>query len=420
MSPSLLSPPRPRVTQPRRMTPAAAVAAPRARIMYLEANDDGTVGGSHQALFDLVRNLDRSRYEPVVVFYQDNVFVERMRSAGIEVHLLESQARKEKHTRLQGGKLAKLGVLVNAVRWRARFLREQRVSLIHVNNSPRVGNDDWLPAARLVGVPIIAEAMGDARAAEETNPVKRWLFRQFDHVIPISRYIADAVARAGYPPEKSSLVYLGVDIDAYRKRIRRTPAEVRRELGVKPDTMLVAMVGNLRAWKGQSVVVDALSRMAPAVRDRLHVLFIGAARADDAPYKQSLEDAASKGGVSHLISFLGGRTDAPELVNAADVGLHASTKPEPFGLVVIEAMAVGKAVVAADSGGPAEILTPESGITYDVERPEQLAAALTRLVEDPAHRAKLGAAALGRVDEFSIHRTVAGRERVYERLLARK
>src|SRR5215218_1924640 len=120
MSPSLLSPPRARVTEPRCMTPSA-VTAPRPRIMYLEANDDGTVGGSHQALFDLVRNLDRARYEPVVVFYQDNVFVERMRAAGIEVHLLEKQARKEKHTRLQGGALAKLGVLVNAIRWRARF-----------------------------------------------------------------------------------------------------------------------------------------------------------------------------------------------------------------------------------------------------------------------------------------------------------
>ncbi|HKG94509.1 MAG TPA: glycosyltransferase family 4 protein [Gemmatimonadaceae bacterium] len=401
------------------MTPSA-VAARRPRIMYLEANDDGTVGGSHQALFDLVRNLDRSRYEPVVVFYQDNVFVGRLRDAGVEVHVLEHQARTEKHTRLSGGRLAKLRVMVSAIRWRARFLREQRVALIHVNNSPKVGNDDWLPAARLVGVPIIAEAMGDAAAAEETNPVKRWLFRQFDHVIPISRYIADAVARAGYPAEKASLVYLGVDIDAYRRRVCRTPAEVRRELGVAPDKMLVAMVGNLRAWKGQSVVVEALTRMAPAVREGLHVLFIGAARADDAPYAQSLRDAAATGGVSHLVSFLGGRTDAPDLVNAADVALHASTRPEPFGLVVIEAMAVGKAVVAADSGGPAEILTSESGVTYDVRRPEQLAAALTRLVEDPGHRAALGAAALARVDEFSIHRTVEGRVRVYEKLLGKK
>src|SRR5215218_2252957 len=135
MSPSLLSPPRARVTEPRRMTPSA-VTAPRPRIMYLEANDDGTVGGSHQALFDLVRHLDRTRYEPVVVFYQDNVFVERMRAAGAEVHVLAREAQREKQARLSGGLLTKLRVMVDAVRWRARFLREQRVALIHVNNSP--------------------------------------------------------------------------------------------------------------------------------------------------------------------------------------------------------------------------------------------------------------------------------------------
>ena len=107
-----------------------------------------------------------------------------------------------------------------------------------------------------------------------------------------------------------------------------------------------------------------------------------------------------------------------DLVNAADLAIHASVKPEPFGLVVVEAMALGKPVIGASTGGPAEVLTPECGITHDVQDPGELARALTRLVNDPAERARLGANALLRVEEFSVRRTIEGTERVYHRFLA--
>jgi hypothetical protein len=59
------------------------------RILYIEANEDGTVGGSHRVLFDLVCNLDRTQYEPVVLFYQDNAYASRLRALGVDVVVLE-------------------------------------------------------------------------------------------------------------------------------------------------------------------------------------------------------------------------------------------------------------------------------------------------------------------------------------------
>lgn len=385
------------------------------RILYVEANEDGTVGGSHQALYDLVRLLDRTRYEPVVLFYQDNPFAAKLRDEGAEVHLYDEVRAREREIRQSGRRVAKLVDMAGAVGRRAAFLRANRIDLVHVNNSPKVGNDDWLPAARLLKIPCIAHAMGDAGG--ETGWMKRLLFRSFDHVIPISQYLFESMERAGYRPDRLDLIYLGVDLERFRARVRRTRAEVRAELGINEDRVLVVMVGNVREWKGQHVVLAALSRVPPEVRERLHVAFVGAAAEGDRGYKESLDEMVARWDLGPTVRFLGGRSDVPDLLNAADVALHASVKPEPFGLVVTEAMALGKAVVAANRGGPAEVVTPESGITFDAAAPEELASILVRLAGDAPLRQRMSAGARVRVNDFDARHTARGTERVYARYL---
>jgi glycosyltransferase involved in cell wall biosynthesis len=381
----------------------------------LEANEDGTVGGSHQILYDLAVGMDRRRFEPVIVFYQENVFAKRLREHALEVHVFDAMRKRERALHQRGRIIDMPAAYLGPIARRVRFLREHRIDLIHVNNSPKVGGDDWLPASRIVGIPCIANAVGDARG--EQHPLKRILFRSFDHVIPCSQYLADAMMRAGYHADRMDLVYPGVDIAGYRDRATRPREDVRAELGIGPDRVLASMVGNIREWKGQHIVLAALERLAPSVRERLHVMFIGAATPADEPFRRELEATVERAGLQRVVSFLGPRLDVPDLVNAADLAIHASVKPEPFGLVVVEAMALGKPVIGASTGGPAEVLTPECGITHDVRDPGELARSLTRLVNDPTERRRLGENALVRVEEFSVRRTIEGTERVYQRFL---
>lgn len=394
-------------------------AAGRAcRILYIEANEDGTVGGSHQALFDLVRTLDRERYEPVVLFYQKNRYTERLRELGVATLDYEAVREVERTINQSGGRAAKLKQLISAIRRRRQFLREHRIDLVHINNSPRVGNDDWLPAARLLRIPCIANVMGDARGA--SGFISRWLFRQFDHYLPISAYIADAMEGHGIHRSRMDLIYLGVDIEAFRARIRRSAAEVRTELGIPADAMLAIMIGNIREWKGQHVVLDALTRLSPTVRSTIYVAFAGAATAADSEYLQRLRNTASAAGLEDRVLFLGPRQDVPELLNAGDIALHASIRPEPFGLVVIEAMAAAKPVLAANTGGPAEIVSDDSGVTFDPARPEQLSRLLERIVEDRAWLGSLAGGARGRAAQFTVASYSAGVQRVYDRIQTRR
>ena len=398
---------------PMPLTPTAD-RAPR-RILFIEANEDGTVGGSHQVLFDVAAGLDRQRYTPMVLFYQENIFSARLRERGVEVHAFDHVRKRERALHQRGRVIDLPAAYIGPIARRVRFLREQRVDLIHINNSPKVGKDDWLPASRIVGIPCIASAVGDAPG--EQTALKRLLFRSFDYVMPCSQYLADAMQRAGYAPEQMDLVYPGVDIEGFRGRVHCSREEVRAELGIGPDVVLASMVGNIREWKGQHVVLAALQRLSASVRDRVHVMFIGAATPADEPFRRSLEATVASGGLNRVVSFLGSRLDVPDLVNAADLAIHASVKPEPFGLVVVEAMALGKPVIGASTGGPAEVLTSDCGVTHDVRDPGELARALTRLVNDPAERARLGANALLRVEQFTVQRTIEGTERVYRRFL---
>jgi len=395
------------------------------RVLYVEANEDGTVGGSHQALFDVATGLDGSSYDPVVLFYQDNSFVEKLQRSGVEVHLYEQERSEETSTQRTGNRLAKTKGVLSAIRRRERFLRANRIGLLHLNNSPAVGYDDWLPAARLAGIPCIVNSMLVMSCVEDVlgngmrlkSAVKRRLAGGFDFVLPVSDYMVAEMQKLRIPTDRIVKVNHGIDAASFLQRVKRDPDEVRLELDVPPGGVLIAMVGNVRAWKGQHVLIAALAELDRATLEGAKIIFAGAATAQDADYEQSLRDTVAMQSLTDRVAFLGPRSDVPDLLNAADIFVHASTNPEPGGVVVLEAMAAGAAIVAADRGGHVEYLTDGAGRTFDVNVPAQLALILEELIQRPQTRSSLGQNARQRVSEYSLQRNVDSVQEVYGHLL---
>jgi glycosyltransferase involved in cell wall biosynthesis len=396
---------------------SSSAQGPR-RVLLMESNEDETVGGSYQALFDLARLLDRRQFEPVVLFNRPNLFVSRLAAEEIEVHTFEAERNIERSVHQNGNRLRKLREMARAVARRRQFLAAHRIDLLHLNNHPVYTCDDWLPAARWLGIPCVVNAMGEA--IDERSRLKRFLMRRYDRVIAISEHMRRRMLELGIADERIATVPLGLDAAAYRARVRRSPEEVRREAGVESGTFLVVMVGNIREWKGQHVVVEALAHLAPESRRRIQVLFVGATAPNDAEYAASLRALVEQKSLGANVLFAGSRQDVPDFVNAADLCVHASVIPEPFGLVILEAMALGKPLIAAAAGGPAEILTPDSGVLFDPSRPDELAVALSRLVPDPEAREHYGRAARERVEQFSLESYVSGNARVYRELLGER
>lgn len=390
------------------------------RVLFVETNEDGTVGGSHRSLFELATRLDADRYHPLVLFFQANRFVDLFREQDIPVRLSEEERRLERRRRTQGGAIRKtLEIVVGSIRRRMRFLKAEGIEIVHMNNSPWSGSDDWLPACHLLRIPIVVSARGGARA--DPSRTRRFLAGRFHRVICVSRWVRDALEEAGIPKDRLEVVYNGVDLEGIHRRIRRSNAEIRKELGVSPADLLVMMAGNLRPWKGQHVGVKALAILKSRGGRQIHLAFAGDTGDRHLEYERQLRATVKDQGLEGNVTFLGRRKDVPELFNAADVSLHASVEREPFGLVVVESMASGTPVIGSDRGGPAEIITPDSGFLHDPENPEELVAILHRLTEDREELLPpLRLGARQRSKAFDISKTVARVELIYEELLSNR
>jgi glycosyltransferase involved in cell wall biosynthesis len=201
-------------------------------------------------------------------------------------------------------------------------------------------------------------------------------------------------------------------------------ADLDRLSGLPPaaaGVVRVGLVGTFGRWKGHTIFLDALARVPPDVSVRGYV--VGDALYDTEGSqcsREKLEQHAQRVGLAGKIGFTGFVAEPEEAIRALDVVVHASTEPEPFGLVIAEAMACGRAVIVSDAGGAREIFTP--GVDALVHVPgsaESLAARITELARDTDARVAFGRAgrqtAERRFDRVRLGHELAP---VYEKVIA--
>ena len=168
-------------------------------------------------------------------------------------------------------------------------------------------------------------------------------------------------------------------------------AAVRREAAVPAEATVLSVVAQLTPWKGQDDAVRALAGLVAAGQHAV-LLLAGSAKFagegtqfDNVGFERRLHELAVELGVADRVRFLGERDDVPAILAASDLLLVPSWR-EAFGRIVVEGMAMGVAVVATESGGPAEIVHPGEGLLLPPRRPDLWAEALLPLVADPGRR----------------------------------
>jgi glycosyltransferase involved in cell wall biosynthesis len=205
-------------------------------------------------------------------------------------------------------------------------------------------------------------------------------------------------------------------------RIDRRAA--RNRLGLAPDDVALTLVGQITPWKGQEEAVRALARVRHAHPSAVLFLvgeakFVArATRHDNRSYVRRLRLIVDELELHDAVRFLGEREEVPEILRACDVALLPSWA-EPFGRVVVEAMAIGVPVVATSVGGPAEIIRDGiDGLLVAPRQPDALAAAIVALLDDSDRRQALGAAArVAAMERFGAHQHVAAVTALYRKLL---
>jgi glycosyltransferase involved in cell wall biosynthesis len=193
---------------------------------------------------------------------------------------------------------------------------------------------------------------------------------------------------------------------------------LRREWGVEPDEVLVGQVGRLSAWKGPEDLLAAAAQVA-ARRDKVRFVLVGDVVPGEEERLGRLRAQSAALGLEDRVIWAGFRTDVPQVMAALDLLVLPSRLPEPFGMVLLEAMATGKPVIATDQGGPREIVRDgETGFLVPPGDPTALAEAISTLAADAALRRQMGLAARARaVQRFSLTPYVAAVEALYQDLL---
>ncbi len=242
------------------------------------------------------------------------------------------------------------------------------------------------------------------------NHAHRQVNRRISHFIAISQAARDAmVERERVNPAKITIVANG--IEPLDKPDAAQRIELRRELGVADGSPLIVCVARLRIEKGLHFLIDAMPAVLAAHPQTRLVI------AGDGGLQNALEAQAYKLGVRSSIDFLGYRKDATRLIGAADLFVLPSPA-EPFGLVLIEAMAQGIAALATRAGGPLEII--EDGVSGRLVKSSDafdLASAMVALLSNDKKREELGHNAFQRFSErFTADRMAAATLEVYERI----
>jgi glycosyltransferase involved in cell wall biosynthesis len=240
----------------------------------------------------------------------------------------------------------------------ADIIRAEHVDIVHARSRAPAWSA-WI-AARRTGAHFVTTYHG---TYGEEFPLKRRynaVMARGEIVIAASRFIANLVTdRHGVPPDRIRVIGRGIDPAVFDPeavagdRLARLSAAWRL-----PDGMpTVVLPGRLTSWKGQEVLLAAAARLA---RRDVCVVLVGADQGRS-HYARRLIAQAHALGIADRMRMVGQCDDMPAAMMLSDVVVHASTQPEAFGRVVIEAQAMGRPVIAADLGGPVE--TVEHGVT---------------------------------------------------------
>lgn len=386
------------------------------RILFVEGNIDGTIGGSYFSLLFLASGLDRRRFEPIVVFAADNPLRARFDEQQIRT-VIQPPPQPVLSERWRGSLVSRAvnfvhGWLIEPMRL-ARLLKQERIALVHLNNSI-TRNHPWMIAARLAGVPCITHERG---INTEFKPRDRWLGRRLDAVICISAAVRENFVARHLGSLPLSIIHNG--LDPRQMRVTRSPGEIRAELDVPEQTRLIGIVGNIRPWKGQEVVIRALATLRDEFPDVTCLLIGDIARGEES-YRAEIEHLVAQLGLAGRVLLTGFRADVANYVNALEIQIHASTAPEPFGRVLLEAMALSKPLIASGGGAVPEIVVDgTTGLLFEPGNPDALGRCLRKLLQDRKLAAQLGSQGRRRLeDEFSIDHNIELTQHLYTRVLS--
>ena len=375
-------------------------------LRILQVSSAKEIGGGETHLLTLMKGLSERGHQVSLAVRPKNPIVERL--GEIKGQILTIPLRNS------------LDIL--SARRLAKFIKSEHIDILHCHYAR-----DYLVGAMAI---MLAGASRLILTRHVPFPMKTNIgYRKALSVVSAMICVSESVrhkviASRLLQPERVITIHNGIDIDRFSSNKPSTRAEIaamRKRLNLSDgtdDTFLVGVVGQLAAHKAQDDFIKAatmISSDCPAA----HFVIAGKDHDKKQKYKKYLDELVTASGFSDRFTFINDLDDLPGVLASLDL-LVLPSLAESFGLVLVEAMASGTNVIAADIGGPSEIIDKDiSGLLVPPNDPKSLAIAMRRLIRESKLRTRLAANAKRTVTErFSAEQMIATTEELYRAVLS--
>jgi glycosyltransferase involved in cell wall biosynthesis len=354
---------------------------------------DGFGGQEHRILLECGEMIRRG-HRAIVVCRPEAEIRRRAAETGIPVHPLPIRSSFD----------------AAAVAGMVRLFRREKVDVVNTHS----GIDSWVGsmAAKIAGVPLLL------RTRHISVPVRRgWynlIYRWPDGYVTTGEMIREHLIGVGIPSDRVVSIPTGVDVGRFSPDV---PGDaVRAEFGIGRGEPLVSMIGVLRSWKRHDVFLEAVLLLGDG-GSRVRALIVG-----EGPQRERIAGEIAGKDLVRAVRMTGYRQDIPEIIAASDMIVLPSDRFEGVPQVILQAMAMGRAVVASPIGGIPEVVHHETtGLLCPAGDPSAFAEAIARLLADPTLRERLGTKGRELVlSRYSATSMGERTERFYELLSAAK
>jgi glycosyltransferase involved in cell wall biosynthesis len=382
----------------------------RFRILYV--NNSADAYGASRCLARICEKLDRTRFEPIVLLPEKGPLVPLLGKTGVEI-LIQPQLSVITRRVFKSWRLIPFLLNISYAAWQLRrIVRRCDVDLVHTNVGTVLSS---ALGARLAGVPHvwhIRDWYGEFPALWTWH--RKYILGCSEKIVCVSHAIADQFRQS----QKVVVVHDGFSLQEFE--IDAACANrFRQEYNIDPQTFVVGCIGRIKfARKGQEFLVRAAAILREHMVD-LVLLIVGSPSPGSEDHLPRLRALVDELKLKEHVVFTGELVDTRPACAACDVVVLPSAQPEPFGGVVIEAMCMGKPVVATAIGGSLDqVVQGETGFLVPPADPKALADKILILIKNAALRKRMGGAGINRArTHFDTHQMVSKLEAIYSEVL---
>lgn len=341
----------------------------KGKTRVLETIRQGKIGGGESHVLDLVASLDKTAFEPIVLSFTDGPMITALEKLGVPAYVIASEKAFD----------------ISVWKKVRKFIEEQHIDIVHVHGTRANTNVLW--AARNLGLPVVYTIHGWS-FHDGLHPLTRRLRVAAEKFITRKTQVNICVSESNrqtgikaFNGFSGVVVRNGVNLQKFNPDAAYP--DVRGAYGIPADKLLLCYIARMTYQKDPVSMIHAFAAALKS-RPELHLLMIG-----DGELKEAAVQAAKELQVENHVTFDGFRQDVPAVLNAADIYCLPSLW-EGFPIGVLEAMAMGKAVIASDVDGTREAVKDgENGLLVPAENSTALAMAIVKLATDGALRQSL-------------------------------